>query len=129
MVEGSCHTPQQADAGHWAPLGPALAALLISQSHNYRDKLFSEAPQTMESSLFPGRCVGGGAEPSPVLAFSAPLSHWAAEGGGQRTPALWPEDPWLQRRHLCTCLAEVRCAVGVRSVRTGRCRAAPAAGR
>lgn len=65
MVEGSCHTPQQAEAGHWAPLGPALAALLISQSHNYRDRLFSEAPQTMESSLFPGRCVGG--ERSPAL--------------------------------------------------------------
>ena len=78
-----------------------------------------------EVPRFPGHCVweaglGPADTPSlPPTPLLCPLSHRAAERGGQPTPALRPNDPPLPRRHLCTCLAEVRCpARVVRAVRT-----------
>ena len=67
-------------------------------------------------SRFPGRCVreagpgpADGGFPSPVYPLLCPLSHRAAERGGQLLLPFGRTTHGCRARHLCTCLAEVRC--------------------
>lgn len=97
---------------HRAPPGPARAALLLTPqlSASLRNPIVTgticlvKRLRQWKVPRFPGHCVGeagpgpgDGGFPSPVPPLLCPLSHRAAEGGGQPSPALRPDDPRLPR--------------------------------
>lgn len=105
---------QQAGAGigHRAPPGPAQAALRLTPqlSTSLHSPIVTgticlvKRLRQWKVPRFPGHCVGeagpgpgDGGFPSPVPPLLCPLSHRAAERGGQPSPALRPDDPRLPR--------------------------------
>lgn len=97
---------------HWAPLGPARAALVLTPqlSASLRNPIvtgticLAKRLRQWKVPRFPGHCVGeagpgpgDGGFPSPVPPLLCPLSHRAAERGVQPSPALRPDDPRLPR--------------------------------